>query len=73
MVEVVVVAVVVEVVDVVVVWMCWLQGTGAEWQEEQEESLSEQLESNTHTLPSNPAVESNLTQFQLIYKGARSC
>ena len=46
--------------------MCWLQGTGAEWQEEQEESLSEQLESNTHTLPSNPAVPSNLTQ-NIIY------
>ena len=54
------------VVVVVVVSMCWLQGTGAEWQEEQEESLSEQLESNTHTLPSNPAVPSNLTQ-NIIY------
>ena len=51
------------VVEVVVVWICWLQGTGAEWQEEQEESLSEQLESNTHTLPSNPAVPSYLTQL----------
>ena len=59
---------VVEVVDVVEVVevepICWLQGTGAEWQEEQEESLSEQLESNTHTLPSIPAVESNLTQLR---------
>ena len=66
---VVVVVVVVEVVVVVVVEVdvvpiCWLQGTGAEWQEEQEESLSEQLESNTHTLPSIPAVESNLTQLR---------
>ena len=42
-VEVVVAMVVVEEVEP----MKWLQGTGAEWQEEQEESLSEQLESNT--------------------------
>ena len=41
--------VVVEVVDVEPIR--WLQGTGAEWQEEQEESFSEQLESKTQTLP----------------------
>ena len=50
-------------VVVVVVSNCWLQGTGAVWQDEQEESLSEQLESNAHILPSNPAVPSYLTQF----------
>ena len=54
-------------VVVVVVWNCWLQGTGAVWQDEQEESLSEQLESKAHILPSNPAVQSYLKQFMCYF------
>ena len=64
---VVAIAVVVVLVEEFVVSICWLQGTGAEWQSEQEKSLSEQLESNTHTLPSNPPVESNLKSWLVIF------
>ena len=60
---VVVVLVVVLVVEVEEVEpMIWLQGTGAEWQVEQEESLSEQLESNTHTLSKTRAELSYLAK-----------
>ena len=69
---VVAVAVVVEKVVEEVEPIIWLQGTGAEWQEEQEESLSEQLENNTQTLPSNPAMESYLTQFHRLYCSIRN-